>query len=177
MTELSDITQRHSFKIQHYYKKWLCAFPLLGVALLIQFFISRFIESDLVFYASCVAVMGGLMTVYYLLTDKLAFFSGEGSYWTEDGVLKLSLNGKTCDIKNVKELMGGTPNIFMYYYAYMYIELPDKKLKIFGERVRLEQDFKDTELYPLFQLVLRREGQLVQKELLKAKIDYWYVEK
>ena len=173
---MTEEQQKYKFKIQHYYKKWLCAFPLLGIALLIQYFTAQFIKSDLVFYASCVIIMGGLLTAYYFMTDKLRFFNGEGSYWTEDGALKLTLDNKTYEIRDVKELIGGTPNIFMYYYTYMYIKLPDKKLKIFGGKVKIEEDFNATELYPLFQLILRRENHLVQKELLKAKLDYWYVE-
>ena len=53
---------KKEFQTQHYYLKWICAFPILFIALIIRFFISRHTDSDIIFYLACALVMGGLLS-------------------------------------------------------------------------------------------------------------------
>ena len=168
---------KHSFKAQRYYLKWLAAFPLLGLALIIEFFISQLTDSDVLFYLSCALVMGGLMTGWYFAVDKVELFWYEGQWWEEDGVLRIRLRNRTYEVTDVTEVMGGDPNIFLYRYAYLLIEGGGVRVKIFGQTLREGETFRDSELLPLFQRILELWPGMVPKTVLGADIDDWYVRK
>ncbi len=162
------------FQTQHYYLKWICAFPLLFVAVLIQFFISQHTDSDIVFYLACALAMGGLLSAYYLIVAKLHLFEYKGYFWEDGELVVIELGKRKYEISDVRSLVGGEPNVFIYQCAYLLIETPKEKVKIFGQTLHGNMEFADSDLYPLFQLILDKNKELKPKKILKAEADNWY---
>ena len=166
---------KYEFEAQHYYLKWFCSFPLIAVALFIEFIIAQHTESDIIFYSSCAIVIGGLMSVYYILFSKLSCFRYKGYYWEENDKIVIELGKKKYIIDEVNSVMGGEPNIFLYYYAYLQIKTPNKKIKIYGQALNGNMEFKNSDLYPLFRLILEKHKDLKPKKVLGATIEgSWY---
>ena len=167
--------EKHEFTAQHARLKWLCALPLLAAALIIQYFIRQYIEDNLRYYVCCAFIMAALLTVYYVVTDKLRLFRFKGSYGQQDGKIILELGKKTYEIGEVTSLMNGTPRIFLSRYAYLWIETPAEKIAVAGEDLHGEQMFSDSGLQPLFQLILDTHKELQPKTVMGTETDGWYV--
>ncbi len=165
---------KKGFQTQHHYLKWICAFPLLFIALIIQFIISRHTESDILFYLACAAVMGGILSAYYLVVAKLHLFEYKGYFWEDSELVVIELGKRKYEISDVRTLVGGESNVFIYQYAYLLIETPKEKVKIFGQSLHGNMEFEDSDLYPLFQLILYKNKELKPKKILKAEADNWY---
>ncbi len=165
---------KKEFRTQHYYLKWICAFPLLFIALLIQFFISQHTDTNIIFYLACAAVMGGLLSAYYLIVSRLHLFEYKGYFWEDGEIVVIEIGKRKYEISDVKSLVGGEPNVFIYQYAYLLIETPKEKVKIFGQTLHGNMEFADSDLYPLFQLILDKNKELKPKKILKAEVDNWY---
>lgn len=165
---------KKEFQAQRYYLKWLCAFPLIAVALLIEFIIAQYTDSDIIFYLSCVIVMSGLLSIYYLAVDKLHLFQCKGYYWEKEDFLVVEIGKHKYEINDVKTLIGEEPSIFFYKYAYMLIETPKEKIKIFGQTLHGDMKFSNSDLYPLFQIILEKNQELKPKKILKTEVEGWY---
>lgn len=168
---------KHEFEIQRYHTKWLCALPLIIIALSIEFVISQHISSDIIFFLSCALVIGGLISIYSYVVDKLGYFKSKGFYWEDYNTIRLELNNKEYLIDNVKTIVGGEPNVFMYQYAYIMIKTPQYKIKIYGQTLHDNMKFKDSDLFPLYTLILQKNVSLKPKKVLDADVEGWYESK
>ena len=165
---------KKEFQVQHYFLKWIGALPLLLAALLIEYFISQHTDSDIVFYLACAVTMIVLLSAYYLIVAKLHLFEDKGYFWEDGEVVVIEIGKRRYEISDVRCLIGGEPNIFMYCYAHLLIEMPKKKIKIFGQTLRGDMEFGDSDLYPLFQLILDKNRELKPKKMFKTEVDNWY---
>ena len=167
--------EKHEFTAQHARLKWLCAFPLLAVAYTAQYLIWQHMDNQILFYICCAVIMSILLAAYYAVTDKLNLFRIKGYYWHENGKILIALGKKTYEIGELKSLMNGTPRIFLSRYSYLWIETPERKITVAGETLHGEQQFSDSELQPLFQLLLDTHSELQAKTILGEKAEGWYV--
>ena len=87
------------------------------------------------------------------------------------------MNNKEYLVENVKTLLGGELNVFMNQCAYMMIETSQYKINIYGQILHGNMEFKDTDLFPLYTLILQNNVSLKPKKILDADVEGWYESK
>lgn len=65
----------------------------------------------------------------------------------------------------------------MYQYAYIMIKTPQYKIKIYGQTLHDNMKFKDSDLFPLYTLILQKNVSLKPKKVLDADVEGWYESK
>lgn len=118
--------------------------------------------------------MGGLLCAYYFVAARLHWFEYKGYFWEDGEFVVIEIGKRKYEINGADSLIGGETNVFIYQYAYLLIETPKEKIKIFGQTLHGDMGFADSDLYPLFQLILDKNKELKPKKILNAKVDNWY---
>lgn len=166
-----------TFRAQRYWLKWLCALPLLIPAGILEALLSMHMQSSVLFAVSCALIMGTLIGVYYALADRCRLFWYEGTYTADADGVTVRLRNREYPVRDIREMFGDELNIFFNRYAYLVIETPEKKIKIYGERLHGEQGFADSALFPLMETLLAQHDELTPKIMLNTALEHWYVKK
>lgn len=116
----------------------------------------------------------GFFVVHALIVAKLHLFEYKGYFWEDGEFVVVEIGKRKYEISDVDSLVGGESNVFIYQYTYLLIKTPKEKIKIFGQTLHGNMEFADSDLYPLFQLILDKNKELKPKKILKAEVDNWY---
>ena len=163
------------FEAQHYYLKWLGALPAALAAVLVEFIISRYIESGGIgFFLVCLIVMAAAMCGYYTLADKLKLFRFRGCYTDRGGFIEIELGKNRYEIRDINTLLFGEMAVFTSRCPYITLETPSGSVKIFGKPLGKNEGYKDTELAALSALILEKHGELKSKNIMNVQTQGWY---
>lgn len=112
---------------------------------------------------------------YFKYTQNSKWFLCEGEYWVDDGVVFIKTRKKTYELKDVKAILGLTKSFRGHAKSGMLkIDFGRRKsITLFSTSKEGNKLFSDTELYPLFELVLEYNPELKRDETP----DFWYAEK
>lgn len=175
MDTQGDGGMKTEFEAQHYYLKWLGALPAALIAVLVEFIISRYIESGGIgFFLVCLIVMAAAMCGYYTLADKLKLFRCKGCYADRGGFIEIELGKERYEIRDVNVLLYGEMAAFTSKCPYITIETPEGSVKIFGRPFSGSEDYKGSELSALSALILEKHPELKPRSIMNVRTQGWY---
>lgn len=116
--------------------------------------------------------VGGLM-LYYKRSEKLNFFFRKGCYWEENGTVCIQRGKKVKQITDVDWLRGTNTFAYGLRVAMLVVQCGRQKTILFSRSLEEEMEFSSTELYPLYQLILKNNPKLEKDE----NLPYWYERK
>lgn len=129
--------------------------------------------SDGLYIALGAIITVGALMLYYKWSEKLTFFFRKGYYWEENGTVCIQ-RGKTIRaITNVDWLRGTDTFAYGPRVAMLVVQCGKRKTILFSRSLEEGRKFSDTELYPLYQLILKNNPKL-EKD---ANLTYWYERK
>lgn len=160
------------------YQRWFlrigCAGISLPFVLIIQRLVAKLMDIE---YANfwyiliCAAIMLIWLYIYYKFTQKHTWFEREGFYWVEDGIVYIQKQNKIYELKDVKWLRGTTVSVYgMAKSGMLVIQFEKNKIVLVSSQNTSVDSFADSELLPLFEMILEYNAELKKDDTL----DYWY---
>lgn len=170
-SEVSEYMERTEFTYQRWFLKILCAGFILPLVYIIQVGIAEVLDIDGwhgISMSVIVAVIG--MILYYKYTDNAQFFLKKGYYWLENEVVFIQRNDKVYKLQNVEWLKGDTTSAYGSKVGMLVVQYAKTKIVLYSKSLKDDMDFSNTELYPVFELILLNNPQLKKDE----SFEYWY---
>lgn len=93
---------------------------------------------------------------YFVYTRRCKWFTAEGAYWVEDGVVFVAKGKKTYALNNIQAVYGTTISYLGYVKSGMLrIDLDGKKIVLVSCSSDGIENFSDSGLYSLYETVLQ----------------------
>ena len=163
------IFQRHGMR-------WACSMPLLAAAFAFNGVTEQYIQNDMLFYVSTALFMGGVLFLYYCITDRISFFFRRGYFRTEEGKLIL-YTVKRYELTDVKEMILDDYSVFGSHSSMMQLKLPQGSVFLFSQPDSFGDNIRKSAYWPLAQAVLDANPELEAKMLLGEPAEGWWVKK
>ena len=110
------------------------------------------------------------LVLYYKWTEKSTLFLGKGYYWVENDIVYIQRGMKIRAITNVNWLRGSDTFSYDGRVPMLIVTCGKKKTMLYAKTIADKEDFSRTELYPIYELILKNNPQLVEDE----NLPYWY---
>lgn len=163
--------EKNRFEFQYYYKKWLFSLPILILMLLLNIVLIKVLDNNLIFYIVTAVIMIVLLTIYYYLTKDS--FTGIGYYYKNDNLVVVEINNNKYILDDIKEIMADVKNTYSNKFAVLYITTSNDKIKLFSKQLRMDEGFKDSSLYKIYEFIIENNNYLKNVEMFNEKVDYW----
>lgn len=171
---------RKEFKFQYYYRRWLCGLPCLIIGVFLSVLLQDKIQSTVLYYVMCAMIIVVLLSLYYTVTNRLQIFVGSGSYWLDDGIIYIQLADKVHQISDVTEVLGSTISVYNSQCASLFVQWGGEnggKVKLFSAPLTPDREFKDSSVYPIYQMILAQSPDLERVKVTGQDTEYWYQKK
>lgn len=169
-----DKMEKIQFRYQSWYLKILCSGIILPLIFGIQYLFATVLNIEYanfgyLFVCGIIAIVG--FCAYFKCAQYREWFERKGVYWVENGTVYIQKQNKTHEIKNIKWLRGTTVSAYGAAKAGMLVvKYGEKKMVLVASSKKSVESFSDSELRPLFEIILEYNTELIKD----GALDFFY---
>lgn len=163
--------EKNKFEFQYYYKRWLCGLPILLFVFLLNIALTKILNGDIIFYLVTASITIILLTIYYKTTKES--FIGIGYFYKKDNSIVIEIKDNKYILDDVREIMADVKKVYSNKFAVLYITTSKDKIKLFSKQLRIDEEFKDSSLYKIYEFIIENNNYLKNVEMFNEKVDYW----